>query len=93
MDIVIFLLGFTQSFPPNIRCSGVQVTLIGATMRTYFKIEELPMCSRRTTLIPNHNIRRGLWHKDTYPYYIPKIVHGQSYLTNMGCVLGVENDI
>ena len=60
MDIVVFLLGFTQSCPPNIRYNIVQAALTGAIMHTYFKIEELPMCPRRTTLIPNHNIRPGI---------------------------------
>ena len=62
-------------------------------MRTYFKIEELPMCSRRTTLIPNHNIRQGSQSKVTYPYYIPKIVHSHRYLINMAYVLGIKKDI
>ena len=75
MDIIILLLVVTQSFPTNIRYSGVQAALIGAVMRTDFKIEKLPMCSRRTTLIPNHNIGGGSGHKVTYPYYIPEIVH------------------
>ena len=53
----------------------------------------LSMCSRRTTLIPNHNICRGSRYKAAYPYYIPKIVHGHGYLTNMACILGIEKDI
>ena len=93
MHIVILLLVFTQNFPTNIRYSSVQAALIGAIMRTYFKIEKLPMCSRRTTLIPNHNIRGGSRHKVTHPYHIPKIVHGHGYLTNMACVLGIKKDI
>ena len=93
MDIVILLLVFTQSFPTNIRYSGVQAALIGAVMHTYFKIEKLPMCSRRTTLIPNHNICGGSQQNVTYPYYIPKIVHSHCYLINMACVLGIEKDI
>ena len=65
MDIIILLLVATQSFPTNIRHIGVQGALIGAVMRTDFKIEKLSMCSRRTTLIPNHDIggatpKRGL---------------------------------
>ena len=75
MDIIILLLVVTQSFPTNIRYSGVQAALIGAVMRTNFKIEKLPMCSRRTTLIPNHNIGGGSGHKVTYPYYIPERPH------------------
>ena len=59
MDIIILLLVVSQSFPTNIRYSGVQAALIGAVMRTDFKIEKLSMCSRRTTLIPNHNIGGG----------------------------------
>ena len=93
MDIVILLLVFTQSFPTNIRYNGVQAALIGAVMRTYFKIEKLPMCSRTTTLISNHNIRGGSRHTVTYPYYIPRIVHSHGYLRNMACVLGIEKDI
>ena len=93
MHIIILLLVFTQSFPTNIRYSGVQAALIGAVMRTYFKIEKLPMCLRRTTLIPNNNIRGGSWRKVTYPYYIPKIVHSHGYLINMARVLGTEKDI
>ena len=54
MDTVIFLLGFTQNCLPNIRHDSVQAALTGAIMSTYFKTEELPMCSQRTTLIPNH---------------------------------------
>ena len=53
----------------------MQVALLGAIMRTAFKIKKLPMCSRRTTLNPNHNIGGGSGHKVTYPYYIPEIVH------------------
>ena len=50
MDIVILvLLVFTQSFPTNIKYNSVQVALIGAVMRTYFKIEKLSMCSQRNT--------------------------------------------
>ena len=93
MHIVILLWVFIQSFPTNIRYSGVQAALIGAVMRTYFKIEKLPMCSRRTTLIPNHNICGGSRRKVAYPYYIPKIVHSHGYLINMACVLGIEKDI
>ena len=93
MHIVILLLVFTQSFPTNIRRSGVQEALIGAVMCTYFKFEKRPMCSQRTTLIPNHNIRGGSQHKVTYTYYIPKIVHSHGYLINMACVLGIEKDI
>ena len=48
MHIVILLLVLTQSFPTNIRYSGVQAALIGAVMRTDFKIEKLPICSRKT---------------------------------------------
>ena len=93
MDLVIFLLGFTQSCPPNIRYNSVQAALRGAIMSTYFKIEELSIRSRRTTLIPNHNIRRGSWHKVAYPYSIPKIVQSHGYLIYMACVLGIEKDI
>ena len=93
MDINILLLVFTQSFATNIRYSGVQVSLIGAVMHTYFKIEKLPMCSQRTMLIPNHNIRGGSGHKVTYPYYISKIVHSHGYLMNVECVPGIEKDI
>ena len=57
MGIIILLLVVTQSFAINIMYNGVQAALMGAVMRTYFKIEQLPMRSRRTTLIPNHNIR------------------------------------
>ena len=39
MDIVIFLLGFTQSCPPNRRYNSVQAALISAIISTYFKIE------------------------------------------------------
>ena len=93
MHIMILLLVFTQSFPTNIRYSGVQAALIGAVMHTYFKIEKLPGCLQRTTLIPNHNIRGGYQHRVTYPYYIPKIVHSHRYLINMACILGIEKDI
>ena len=92
MDIIILLLVVTQSFPTNIRYSGVQVALIGAAMRTNFEIEKLPMCSRRTTLIPNHNIGGGSGHKVTYPYCIPEIVHSHGYLINMACVLGIKKE-
>ena len=51
------------------------------------------MCSRRTTLIPNHNIGGGSGHKVTYPYYIPEIVHSHGYLINVACVLGIKKDI
>ena len=78
MDIVILLLVFTQSFPPIARYNTVQAALIGTIMRTYFKTKEVPMCLRRTTLIPNHIIRRGSRDKVTNLYYIPKIVHGHS---------------
>ena len=91
MDIITLLLVVT--FPTNIRYSGVQAALIGAVMRTDFKIEKLPMCSRRTTLIPNHNISGGSGHKVTYPYYIPEIVHSHGYLINVACVLGIKKDI
>ena len=64
-----------------------------AVMRTDFKVEKLPMCSRRTTLIPNHNIGGGSRHKVTYLYYIPEIVHSHGYLINMACVLGIKKDI
>ena len=47
MDIIILLLVVSQSFPTNIRYSGVQAALIGAVMRTNFEIEKLSMCSRR----------------------------------------------
>ena len=93
MDIIILLLVVTESFPTNMRYSGVQAALIGAVMRTDFKIEKLPMCSRRTTLIPNHNIGGGSGHKVTYPYYIPEVVHSHDYLINMACVLGIKKDI
>ena len=93
MDIVILLLVSTQSLLANIRYSGVQAALLGAVMRTYLKIEKLPMCSRRTMLIPNHNIRGGSQLKVTYPYYIPRIVQSHSYLINMARVLGIEKDI
>ena len=46
MDIIILLLVASQSFPTNIRYSGVQAALIGAVMRTDFKIEKLSMCSQ-----------------------------------------------
>ena len=42
MDIIILLLVVTQSFATNTRYSSVQVALIGAVMRTYFKIKKLP---------------------------------------------------
>ena len=71
----------------------MQGALIGAIMSIYFKIKELPMCSQRTTLIPNHNTRRGSRHKVAYPNYIPKIVHGHRYLKNMACVIGTHKDI
>ena len=58
-------------------------------MRTDFKIEKQSMCSRRTTLIPNHNISGRSGHKVTYPYYIPEIVHGHGYLIHVACVLGL----
>ena len=74
----------------NIRYSGVQAALIGAVMRTNFEIEKLSMCSRRTTLIPNHNIGGGSGHKVTNPYYIPEIVHRHGYLVNVACVLGIK---
>ena len=80
MDIMILLLVVTQSFPTNIRHNGVQAALKGAVIRTDFKIEKLSMCSRRTALIPNHNIGGGSGHKVTYPYYIPEIVHSHEYL-------------
>ena len=75
MDIGILLLVFPQSFPTNKRYNSVQAALIGAVILTYYKIEKQPMCSRRTMLIPNHNIRGGSRHKVAYPYYIPKIIH------------------
>ena len=83
MDIVILPV----IFPTNIRHSSGQAALIGAVMRIYFKIKKLPMCSRRTTLIPNHNIRGGCRHKVTYPYYISKIAHSHSYLITIACIL------
>ena len=67
MDIIILLLVVTQSFLTNIRYNGVQAALIGAVMRSSFKIEKLPTCSWNTTLIPNHHIGRGSGHKVTYP--------------------------
>ena len=90
MDIIILLLVVSQSFPTNIRYSGVQAALIGAVMRTNFEIKKLSMCSRRTTLIPNHNIGGGSGHKVTNPYYIPEIVHRHGYLVNVACVLGIK---
>ena len=93
---VRILLHFTQFCicrQTNIRYRSVTAALIGAIMCTYFKMEELSMCSRRSTLIPNHNIRRGSRYKVTYPYYIPKVVHSHGYLINMACVLGIEKDI
>ena len=83
MDIIILLLVVSQSFPTNIRYSGVQAALIGAVMRTNFEIKKLSMCSRRTTLIPNHNIGGGSGHKVTNPYYIPEIVHRQIEHSNI----------
>ena len=59
MDIIILLLVFTQSFSTNIRYSSVQAAHTSAMMGTYFKIKKLSMRSRRTTLIPNHNICGG----------------------------------
>ena len=91
MDIIILLLVVTQSFPTNIRNSVVQAALIGAVMRTEFKIEKLSMCSRRTTLIPNHNIGGGSGRKVTHPCYIPEIVHSHGYLINVACVLGANS--
>ena len=62
MGIIILLLVVSQSFPTNIKYSGVQAALIGAVMRTDFKIEKLSMCSRKTTLIPTRRAtpKRGL---------------------------------
>ena len=59
---IILLLVVTQRFVTNIRYSGVQAALIGAIMRTYFKIEKLPMCSigratKRGLRVPNPNSR------------------------------------
>ena len=68
---------------------AITVTLVSAIVITYFIIEELSVHSRRTTLIPNRNIRRRSRHKITYPYYIPKVVHGHRYLINMACVFGI----
>ena len=68
---------------------AITVTLVSAIVITYFIIEELSVHSRRTTLIPNRNIRRRSRHKITYPYYIPKAVHGHRYLINMACVPGI----
>ena len=68
---------------------AITVTLVSAIVITYFIIEEVSVHSRRTTLIPNRNIRRRSRHKITYPYYIPKVVHGHRYLINMACVLGI----
>ena len=93
MNIIILLLVVSQNFLTNIRYSGVQAALIGAVMRTCFKVEKLPMCSRRTTLTPNHNIRGASGHKVTYPYYIPEIVHSHGYLIHVACVLGIKTDI
>ena len=90
MDIIILLLVVGQSFPTNIKYSGVQAALIGAVMRTNFKIEILSMCLRRTTLIPNHNIGGSSGHKVTNPYYIPEIVHRHGYLVNVACVLRIK---
>ena len=66
---------------------AITVTLVSAIVITYFIIKELAVHSRRTTLIPNRNIRRRSRHKITYPYYIPKVVHGHRYLINMARVL------
>ena len=90
MEIVTLLLVRSQSFPTNIRYSGVQAALIGAVMATHLKIKELSMCSRRTTLIPNHNLGGGSGHKVTYTYYIPQIVHRHGYHINLACVLGIK---
>ena len=65
--------------PVNISFSVVEyhyavattVTLVSAIVITYFIIKELSVHSRRTTLIPNRNIRRLSRHKITYPYYPP----------------------
>ena len=93
MDIIILLLVVSQGFLTNIKYSGVQTALIGAVMRPDFKIEKLSMCSRRTTLIPNHNIGAGSGHKVTNPYYIFEIVHRHGYLIKVACVLGIKEDI
>ena len=85
--------------PVNISFSVVEyhyavattVTLVSAIVITYFIFKELSVHSRRTTLIPNRNIRRLSRHKITYPYYIPKVVHGHRYLINMACVLGFKS--
>ena len=65
------------------------VTLVSAIVINYFILKELSVHSRRTTLIPNRNIRRLSRHKISCPYYIPKVVHGHRYLINMACVLGI----
>ena len=90
VDIVKFLLGFTQNFLPNIKYNSVQAAIIGAIMRIYFKIEEPPMCSQRTTLIPTHNIRRGSQHIHTI---FPRLPTATVILYNMARVLGIEKDI
>ena len=78
--------------PPPVDQYKVQRCASGP-YRTYFKTEKLLRCSRRTTLIPNHNIHGGSQHNVTYPYYIPKIVHSHGYVINMACILGIEKDI
>ena len=42
MDIIILLLVVSQSFPTNIRYSGVQAALIGAVMRTKRGFKDCP---------------------------------------------------
>ena len=68
MHIIIFLLGFHQSLLLDIRHGTMQAALVSAIVLAHFIIKELSVCSRRTTLIPNRNIRRHSKHKITYPY-------------------------
>ena len=71
----------------------MQAALVSAIVSTYFIMKELVVCSGRTTLIPNRNIRRWSLHKIAYPYYIPKVVNSHRYIVNMAYALGIEQHI